>query len=407
VAKTLAALVIDQDVQSRYEMKQVVRSCGLSLAGEAGLGIEAMSTARDTHADLILVAVNEPMERPLQTVESLVSLLPDTPVIVYSSATEIESVRRTMLAGARDFLPRPVKPEMLRDSVLKTMEAAENRRLRHTGESAPATAGTVVTIFGAKGGIGKSTLSTNLAVALAQQSDQPVVIVDLDNGFGDIAGMLDIKPDRTLFDLSRDIDKVGREDLKKYVVRHEMSGLDVLAGPSLLDWRKLTPDDVRRVVELLARTYDKVVLDTAGTLNEISELAVELATVVLWLTTTEFASVRDTIEALRAFQTLSFPQDRMRLVINAIFPDDDVRAQAVQDALQREVFWQIPYDKKIRQGTHLGQPIVVTAPQSVAARSFTDLATVLAGGRVNGHKKATGAFRWRQQGQGVAAAGGS
>jgi len=406
LAKTPAALVIDQDVQARFEIKQVIKACGLTVAGESSFGIDAVSQATETRPDVIIIAVNEPMERALQTVESLLSLLPDTPVIVYSESREIESARRAMLAGARDFLPRPLRPDVLRDSVLKAMEAEENRRLRKAGqiEAAP-TQGTVITVFGAKGGIGKSTVATNLAVALAKSSTSSVAIADLDNGFGDITGMLDVKPEKTLADLVRDIERVGRDDIARYVTRHEQSGLGVVAGPSVLEWRELPIDGVRRAVDLLARTYDKVVLDTSGQLNNVSELAAEMATILLWVTTTEFASVRDTMEAMRAMKALSYSEERMRVVLNAISPDDTVRASVVQDALQRPIFWEIPYDKRVRQATHLGQPIVVTAPQSVAARSFTDLATVISGGRLEQSKKTLGGFRWRGTPQPVVAEG--
>jgi pilus assembly protein CpaE len=169
------------------------------------------------------------------------------------------------------------------------------------------TSGTIITVFGAKGGIGKSTVSTNLAVALAKQQSGSVVIVDLDNGFGDITGMLDVKPERTLFDLVRDIDKkIEADDLPRYLVKHELSGLNVLAAPSVLEWRQVSADQVRSAVELLAKHFDKVVLDTCGTLNEISEMSVELATIVLWVTTTG-ASVRDTIEAMKAEGAPSHP----------------------------------------------------------------------------------------------------
>ena len=410
MAKTPAALVVDADIQSRYETRQIVKASGLTVAGEAGLGMEATTAANELRPDIILVGVADPMERSLQTIESLLSLLPDTPVIVYSHSREIETARKVMLAGARDYLPRPVAPETLRDSVLKALEAEENRRLRKLGQLAAApTQGTIITVFGAKGGIGKSTVCTNVAVALAKQHTASVVVVDLDNGFGDITGMLDVKPERTLFDLLRDIDKVEADDLPKYLVKHELSGLSVLAAPNVLEWRQISPDQVRRVIELLAKHFDKVVLDTCGTLNEISEVTIELATMVLWVTTTEFASVRDTIEALRALKTLSYSQERIRIVMNGISPDDAVRPSVIQEALQRDVFWQIPYDKKVRQGTHLGQPIVVTAPQSVAAKSLSDLATVIAGGRsVNGGgggKKLNG-FRWRAGVQPAAAEGG-
>jgi pilus assembly protein CpaE len=287
------------------------------------------------------------------------------------------------------------------------MDAEENRRLRKLGQLPPAaTKGTIITVFGAKGGIGKSTVSTNLGVALAQQNADSVVVVDLDNGFGDITGMLDVKPERTMFDLVRDIDKVHVEDLPRYLTRHEISGLNVLAAPSVLEWREINADQVRRVIVLLASHFDKVVLDTCGTLNELSQLTVEIATMVLWVTTTEFASVRDTIEAMRALKTLSYSHERIRIVMNGISPDDGVRPVAVQDALQRDVFWQIPYDKKVRQGTHLGQPIIITSPNSVVAKSISALAAVIAGGRFEPVGRKVGGFKWRPGAQPAQAEGG-
>ena len=403
MAKTPAALVVDLDIQGRFEMRQVVKASGLTVAGEAGYGMEALTTAQDVNPDVIFVGVNDPMERPLQTVEQLASVLPDTPLIIYSDSKELETARRAMLVGARDFLTRPIKPENLRQSVLKAMEAAEARRLSQSGVAMAAPAqGTVVTVFGAKGGIGKSTIATNVALAFAKQASSSVIVVDLDNGFGDVAGMLDVKPEKTILDLVREIDKVEKEDLRKFVVKHP-TGLDVLTGPSVLEWRSITPDQVRRVIEVLVRSYDTVVLDTSGMLTELSELAIEMATIVLWVTTTEFASVKDSLEAMRALRQLNYSEDRIRIVTNAITPDDAVRPSAVEEAFQREVFWSIPYDRKVRQGTHLGAPIVVSSPQSVAARSLTDLATLIAGGRVEQGKKMFGGFKWRAPAQPAAA----
>ncbi len=396
MAKNPSALVVDSDIQARFEAKQVVKASGLTLAGESAFGMEAVSAASEMKPDVIVVGVAEPMERPLQTVESLQSLLPETPIIVYSDSKDIETIRKAMMSGARDFLSRPIKPETLRTSVLAALESEEKKKLRQLGQipSAP-TAGTVVTIFGAKGGIGKSTITTNLAVALARMQRASVCVVDLDNGFGDIAGMLDVKPERTLADMSRDIDLIERDDISRYVTKHELSDLDILAGPTVLEWRKITPDHVRRVVDFLARHYDTVLLDTSGMLNELAEMAVEIGTIVLWVTTTEFASVKDSLEAMRALKMLSYSQERVRIVMNAISPDDGVRPSVVQDALQRDVFWNIPYDKKVRQGTHLGQPIVITSPQSIAAKSLMDLATVVAGGRIEKAGKIKGNFKWR------------
>jgi pilus assembly protein CpaE len=393
VARTPAAIVIDQDQQSRFDVKQAVRASGLTFSGESGFGQEAIALATDTRPDIMFVALNAPMERPLQTIESLLALFPSTPIIVYSQSPDVDAWRNAMRAGVRDLLPMPIRAETLRDAVVKALAIEESRRLRQHGKTSAAPAvGTITTVFGAKGGIGKSTIAVNLAVAFAGQGSS-AVIVDLDTGFGDVTAMLNLRAERTLRDLVRDIDRVTREDLKEYVVRHE-SGLDVLASPPVLEWRSLPPDDIRRVIELLAKHYDKVILDTSGTLNDVSEVALDVATIILWVTTSEFTSVRDSMDALRALESLSAPRERMRIVLNASSADDSVRTQTVQDVLQKDVFWQVPYDKRVRQGTHFGQPIVLSAPQSVAARSLIDLAAVISGARAkNGHKR-SGGMKW-------------
>jgi pilus assembly protein CpaE len=262
----------------------------------------------------------------------------------------------------------------------------------HAG--APSATGTVITVFGAKGGVGKSTVSTNLAVSLAAQGAS-TAIIDLDTGFGDVTAMLNITAERTMLDLVRELDTVDRAELRRFMTRHEATGLDVLASPEALEWRQIPPDDIRRAIELLARYYDKVVIDTSGSISEVSEVALDLATIVLWVTTTEFTSVRDSLAAMRALESLSLPKERTRFVLNSVSADDNVRAHTVRDVLQRDVFWRVPYDKRVRQGTHFGQPICLAAPRSVAARSFADLATVIAGGRVEGGGKRGAGITWR------------
>jgi pilus assembly protein CpaE len=394
VARTPSAIIIDQDLQTRFDVKQAVRSSGLTFSGEAGFGQEAIALASDTRPDIMFVALNAPLERPLQTIESLLARFPTTPVIAYSSAPDVDAWRNAMRAGVWDLLPMPVRPEAVRDAIVKAMAAEETRRMRLQGRPAPAPAvGTIVTVFGAKGGIGKSTVTVNLAVALAAQGSS-VAVVDLDTGFGDVTPMLNIKPERTLRDFVRDHGQIAQADLRQYLARHEEFGLDVLASPGALEWRAIKPDELRASLELLARYYDKVVLDTSGTLNEVSEVALDVATMVLWVTTSEFTSVHDSIDALKALDTLSVPRERVRIVLNASSPDDSVSPATVSDVFQREVFWQIPYDKRVRQGTHYGRPVVASAPQSAAARSITDLATLISGGRVTNEHQKSASFTW-------------
>ena len=203
MARTPAAIIVDHNMQSRFDIKRMLNATGFTYAGDSDFGQEAITLATEKRPDVMIVALNAPMERPLQTIHSLMGLLPDTPVVVYSESNNVDAWRAAMLAGVRDFLPMPTNAEALRDSIMRSMAAEEHRRLRQAGQAlAPAASGTVLTVFGAKGGIGKSTVATNLAVSLAKHGSS-TVIVDLDTGFGDVTAMLDVKAQHTLASLAR------------------------------------------------------------------------------------------------------------------------------------------------------------------------------------------------------------
>ena len=383
MAKAPEVLIIGQDVQARFEVKRLLRQSQFTINGEAGFGTEAVSLALELKPDLVLCAMSEPVARSLQTVDSLLNALPETPVIVYSSSRDIEMARQAMVAGARDFLTMPATSEDMTRSILSVLEAEERRRMRATGQTVSwGSEGSVITVFGAKGGVGKTTVAVNVAVALARETTQSVVLVDGDSGFGDVVGMLDLTPERTVADLLRDLGKVTRETLPKYLAQHA-SGLNVLAAPvDALDWRGVDPEDFRRVIELLSKSHDVVVVDTAGLLNEITVAALEKASLILWVVTTEFSSVRDSLRAIEAFRVLSLPEERIHLIINDISTVDGVRPHTIEDVLQRKAFSRVPFDKKVRYGSQVGLPAVVSDANSPGARRLVELAETVAGIRL-------------------------
>ena len=181
MARNLSALIIDPNPDSRLEAAQSVEAIGLDAAGEGSYGTESTVLAAELKPNVVLLAVEEPPVRALSTLESLQQIIPDTPVLVYSSSGDVELVRQAMRWGARDFLTKPLRPEDLRDAIHTVLAQEEQRQLARWGDVAVAGArGTVITVAGAKGGIGKSAIATNLAIALRQVTGQEVALVDGD-----------------------------------------------------------------------------------------------------------------------------------------------------------------------------------------------------------------------------------
>lgn len=380
MAKVPEILVVDQDPKARYEVKQLTKHAQLSIVGEAAFGTDAISMASDVKPDVIICGMSSPPERSLQTIEALLDVLPETPIVTYGWRDDSETVRLAMIAGARDYFAMPANAEKVLESVRSVLESEERKRLRLTGQTkALGPKGLVITVFGVKGGVGKSTIATNLGVALATELAQSVVLVDGDNNFGDAAAMLDLKPQRNIMDLLREADAVERGNVTDYLTQHS-SGLWVLAAPrECLQWRSVTPERFRKVVTVLARRFDVVLIDTAGALGDLSLSALEEANMVLWVTSSDFSSINNSLQALETLEQLSYPDSRIRLMLNVTSADDGVRPAKIEEVLGRQFFWLVPYDREIRLGTQTGKPAVSAHRNSRGAQSIVQLAQALMG----------------------------
>lgn len=387
MAKTPEVLIVDQDVGGRAEMTKSLRGAGFSIAGEAGYGMEAVAAAREVSPDIIMVHVEEPSSRALQTSEALANALPGTPLVVFSTLTDAASVRRAMLSGARDYLAIPVRSSELAKSLYIVLEQEERKRMRLSGEMGEVQGmATTVTVFGAKGGVGKTTLSVNLATALVKETGQTVAILDLDTSFGDVTTLLDMPFDRTLSDAVQNLETLNRGNIREFTTRHA-NGLTVMPGPaSPADWANITPQHIRQVIKLLAETHDYLVIDTPGAFNEIVAAALEAASLVLMVTSLDMASIKDTIVALDLLRSWSFPEEKLKVAINHSSQANGIKPEDLSVALSREIFWQIPYDRAVSTSNQMGQPAVTARPGARVSQNVTELARLLAGVRQGGNK---------------------
>jgi len=382
-------IVIGPDSSARDEVQKMLALSGFGVVGEAGYGIEAVSLAKKTEPEVVVIAVEEPLSRSLQTVEAMADLLPKSPIIGHSTIRDPNAMRKAMVAGLKDFLPSPVKEEELINSIHTALAQEERRRMRLSGEmDEPVAAGTVITVFGAKGGIGKTTIATNLSTALVQKTKQSVVVVDLDTRFGDVAILMDIPVERSIADLAIPEEEITREIVEECLYTHN-TGVTILPAPIRpTDWRNVHAGHIERTVQLLMQTHDYVVLDTPGTFNDIVARALEMATMVVLICTVDMASLKDTLLAIDMLRSWNFPQDKIKLVVNSTNEASHVQPNEIRRMLGRDVFWTVPYDRHISAATQLGMPVVVAKPQAKAAESLTALAFALSGvrqSRESGH----------------------
>ncbi|HEY7032907.1 MAG TPA: AAA family ATPase [Thermomicrobiales bacterium] len=372
-------LVVDDNEKVRDELIEQLRYQDIEVVGESTFGAAAYTWAQQLGVEVVVVSVEEPVARSLRTVETLSVGDRSWPVIGISSQGDRETMRKAMMAGVRDFLVRPVAPDDLRAAILNVHRVEVGRRAAVEQGEAARRLGTVVTIAGFKGGIGKSTMATNVAVSLAQQTQQHVAMLDLDLQFGDAAVMLDVVPTHTIEHAAKEVDRLDPQLIQGYVATHP-SRLRLLAAPATPEASDdITADQVGRILEMLASTNDFVIVDTPPHLDDVSAVAMDLSTLVLVVVAPEVPCIRRTKAALTLMQTWGYSRDKVKLIVNRVHRKSEVSIAEIEEVLQYPVYAQIPDDRATIKAISLGTPVAMSAPKSKAGRAINDLGRTLAG----------------------------
>ena len=239
--------------------------------------------------------------------------------------------------------------------------------------------GQVLTIFGAKGGIGKSTIATNVAATIAQDTAWSVLLIDLDTRFGDVVIMMDVAPRSTIADVAQQLGSLDRAMFEQMLVSHS-SGVQILGAPHHpSEWSLITADQIRAIVECGARYFDYVILDTPGTFNDIVATAIEVADRLLAVSSLELTSIKNTVHLLDLLEAEGYPSGRLLLTINDVRRVRAVRTTDVAAIAHHDVFWEIPYDEEVPRAVQDGEPVVMARPKSAAAKQFRAMAYKIAG----------------------------
>lgn len=380
MAENLKVLIVDEDADSRVATRRAATRANFGIAGESGFGTQAVSLALSTRPDLILLCAEEPVARPLETAESLANALPDTPILIYASKSDADSVRRGMVFGARDYLLKPLQSAPLREAAIRALEQEERRQMRRAGQMAGETGrGTVIVMTGAKGGIGKSVASVNLSVALREETGKSVVLVDADTQFGDIATLLDLAPTVTVADLLANREHFDRSSAGQFITQH-YSGLDVLATPRDEDpWLACSDEAWQQIVDVLAQLYEFVVIDTSGAFDAFVRRCLGSASMTFLLTTGEVSSVRDTASAMTRLTAWGMDPAQVRVVFNHGARAGGVDKEALSKAIGHEVFWELPNDRSVPQSVQIGRPVALDPSNKGLGANMRSLARLIAG----------------------------
>jgi pilus assembly protein CpaE len=299
---------------------------------------------------------------------------PSTGVVLVRDEVDAQTLREAMHAGIRDVVPLN-EVDLIKAAVDRSYQLYVALR----GPGGAMHEGRIVTIFSPKGGVGKTTVSVNLALALADRGARKVCLVDLDLAFGDVAITLQLFPSHTIEHAIGSEDAIDAPLLESLLTRHADSVM-VLAAPNHPDVReRVTPMLVSRVLKALRESFDYIVVDTAPAFDEQTLTALDETDEIVIIATLDVPTLKNVKVALETLEMLDIARDHRHLLLNRADDSVGLGADRVESILGMPVSSMVETSMDIAAATNAGQPIMVQNPSHSFSRALGEFSTRLTG----------------------------
>lgn len=374
MSNVLRLAIVDPSDTSRNAIKNM-------LLGMEVVWLEAECSRYEFFADVVdqtkpdigVVCIDSNAEKALKLMETLRDTAPDCNILVVSGNSDGQVILRAMRAGAKEFLPQPLRVEDL--------VAALDRisTVRFGGGQGGARSSQVIAIAGSTGGVGTTSLGVNLGCILSQEKRNSVVLLDLDLSLGDADVFLDTIPDYTIVDVAQNIARLDIQLLKKSLTKHS-SGLYLLPRPvQLQDIALINPDDFTRVLGLFKATFSHIIMDLSKSYSPLDIAALTAAKDILLVTQLDLPCLRNVVRLLMSFGEMEGLKDKVKIIVNRVGLDaGQISLKRAQETMGREIFWQLPNDYKTMVDVrNNGVPLIEHSPRAGITQAIATLAEML------------------------------
>ena len=368
----IRVLIVDDIPETRESLKKMLYfEPDMEVVGTAQNGEEGVDLANQFQPHVVLMDINMPGLDGISASEQITREVPFAQVVMMSVQSEADYLRRSMLAGARDFLTKPFTMDEMISTVRRVYQMSAHARaampivqagVPEAASTFPEHAGKLVAVYSPKGGVGCTTIAVNVATAMCQAIPEArVAIVDCSFQFGDVKITLDMRANRSIVDLVDNLEELDVELVESAMVTDERSGLRALLAPPKPEMAELiVADHVRTVLEKLKAMFDYVIVDMGSRLQD-SELNVfDLSDRIILLVTPDLPAISNVRYFFEIVEALEYPREKVLLLLNKADPRSGISGRVIENHLKHKVSAEIPLeDRLVLQSVNQGIPFMV------------------------------------------------
>lgn len=372
--QTIPIVIIDSDAGSISKMVKYIKDLGNHAVVEGTAtnfekGFELIYKKRPM---VVIMEVGNEPDFSLEKVSTILERFPQTSIFVTCAEKSSDTILKCMQTGAAEYLLRPVVERDL-DSALQKVG-----RLWIRKPSPEAIRGRIVSVFSPKGGVGVTTIATNLATTIYSSTKKPTLLVDLDLDAGDVTTFLNLKTSYTVSDVTVNMSRLDETFLKGVIAKHD-SGIYVLAEPQRVEEGVSIPgSDITKLLGMLKTMFSHIIVDTESVIDERTMAAIEMSDTVIMVFVMSLPGIKHLQRHLRYFEKVGIPRDRMKLVVNRYIKKGDIKIEDAAKVLNYPITWSIPNDyDSAMSSINKGIPLSIHKPRSYVTSSIEEMSKTL------------------------------
>lgn len=374
-------LIADGMPQARAALKDMLSSeKRFNVMGECSDGEATVKTVLDTDTDVVIMDINMPLLDGISAAEILSSAKPNIIIIVTMAEEGEEAIKRAMQSGARYFFRKPFS-ELDISHIIIDLYDKQQMSSRVYGSRdffSSNKKSQIISVFSTKGGVGKTTVAANLAVALSERSNGKVALLDLDLQFGDIPIMFNIYPNKTIADLAGEVNNMGSDVIEEFMIEHE-SGVRVLSAPLTPEYAEyINGHTVENILRILIESYKYIIIDTAPSFNDVNLTVMDMSDQIFFITTLDLSTIKNVKAGLQIMNSLKYSDRKVTLVLNRYHRHFGISNNELEKIFDKKVEHIIPEDNiNVIQAMNEGTPLVISKNRSRSAKSIIEMAEKL------------------------------
>jgi len=371
-------VVVDDSHQTRENIAAIMSfEKEIEIVGEAPNGLKAIEVIKDKKPNIVLMDINMPEMDGIKATQTLTEEGIETSIIIMSIQGEGEYIKRAMSAGARDYVIKPFGVKELVDTVRHVYELDMSKKRKSSSITSNKVNSRIISIFSTKGGVGKTTIATNLAVALSNLTEKKVALLDFDLQFGDVAICLNLYVKNSMTELVKDFINVEQDSalIEEYLLTH-YTGVKVLAAPIRPENAEyVNADHIAKTIEFLKGRYDYIIIDTSHGFNDTVITSLDMSDMIIYVSTLDLPSIKNTKNGLEVMKSLNYPNEKVKLVINKSNESFGIKYSDFESALGVDIWAMLTDDPaSVTISVNNGHPLVSHRRSSAVSKKIFKLA---------------------------------